>query len=168
MSETSRLVASLEVVLQSEEAVYLRLRDVLRQEERELIELDAARIADVVERKRSLAEEALLVEDSRKALTRSLARVLGHGDESVRLGTLIEALGAEAGELARLHAKLRALIASTRSLLEANGQFSDRTLRHVQDTLRLLGRAVSVPVGYGPGVASGESVGRGRLVRAAV
>lgn len=168
MNETSRLIASLEVVLQSEESVYVRLRDALRREERVLITLEPADIAEIVEEKRLLAEEARLVEDSRKLLTQSLARALGHGEERVRLGLLIEALGGEALELARRHGRLRALIESTRSLLEANGQFSDRTLRHVQETLRLLGRAVAEPVGYGPGLPSGETFGRGRLVRAAV
>lgn len=168
MNETARLVASLEVVLESEESLYLRLRDVLRREERELIALVPAQVAEVVEEKRALAEEARLIEDSRKLLTQSLARALGFGEARMRLGALLEALGGEAGELPSRHARLLALIDSTRRLLVANGEFSDRTLRHVQETLRLLGRAVAEPVGYGPGLPNAEGLGRGRLVRAAV
>ena len=69
-------VGRLEVVLQAEENLYLRLRDVLRREESELIELEPAKIAVTVEQKLSLAEEARLLEDTRRALTAALGRAL--------------------------------------------------------------------------------------------
>lgn len=161
-------VAGLERVLEAEEGVYLRLRALLRQEEADLITLEPAQIADTVERKRALAEEARLLEDSRRVLTGELARGLGYGASPARLSVLIGALGNEAGRLPELHARLVALIVATRALLEANGSFAERSLRHVQETLRLLGRTAPEPVGYGPGAATGAALGRGRLVRATI
>lgn len=168
MKTLEEQVAGLEVVLQAEENVYLRMREVLRREEALLIALEPAEIAEVVERKRGLAEEARLLEDSRRALTTALARALGLADEPIKLGALIATLDGEAGRLPDLHARLTALIRSTRSLLESNGAFADRSLRHLQDTLRMLGRAVPEKVGYGPAQQGAGSMGRGRLVRAAI
>ena len=169
MKSVEQQVTGLEVVLQTEENLYLRLRDVLRREELQLVELDPAQIADTVDQKRSLAEEGRLLEDSRRALTSTLARSLGLGDQPVKLSALIELLDDEAGRLPELHARLSALIQSTRGLLEANGSFSERSLRRVQETLRMLGRAVPEKVGYGPGSERGAAaMGRGRLVRAAI
>lgn len=161
-------VARLEVVLQAEENLYLRLRELLRREEAELIDLDPGCIAQTVEEKRSLAEEARLLEDTRRALASELARALGLGDGPRKLSALIEALGDEAARLPELHGRLSALVGSTRSLLEANGSFADRSLRRVQETLKMLGRAVPERVGYGPGLERGAGVGRGRIVRAAI
>ena len=161
-------VRRLEVVLQAEENLYLRLRDVRRREEAELIELDPAQIAATVEQKGSLAEEARLLEDSRRAVAIVLGRALGLGDSPQKLSVLIEALGAEAARLPELHGRLSALVGSTRGLLEANGGFSQRSLRRVQETLKMLGRAVPEKVGYGPGLERGAGVGRGRIVRAAI
>lgn len=168
MNGVAAQVAKLETVLLAEENLYLRLRDVLRREEAELIELDPGRIAGTVDEKRMLAEEARLHEDARRVLAAGLARLLGLPDRPQKLSALIEALGAEAGRLPELHARLSALIGSTRGLLEANGSFADRSLRRVQETLRMLGRAVPEPVGYGPGRERGDGVGRGRIVRAAI
>lgn len=169
MKSVEQQVTGLEVVLQTEENLYLRLRDVLRREELQLVELDPAQIADTVDQKRSLAEEGRLLEDSRRALTSTLARSLGLGDQPVKLSALIELLDDEAGRLPELHGRLSALIQSTRGLLEANGSFSERSLRRVQETLRMLGRAVPEKVGYGPGSERGAAaMGRGRLVRAAI
>ena len=161
-------VGRLEIVLQAEENLYLRLREVLRREEVELIALDPANIAATVEQKRSLAEEARLLEDSRRVLATALARALGLGDSPQKLSVLIEALGSEAGRLPDLHGRLSALVGSTRGLLEANGGFSQRSLKRVQETLQMLGRAVPEKVGYGPGFERGAAVGRGRIVRAAI
>jgi hypothetical protein len=162
-------VAGLEIVLQTEENLYLRLRDVLRREEQSLIELEPGEIAAIVDEKRSLAEEARLLEDSRRALTAMLGRSLGLPDAPQKLSALIEVLGDEAGRLPEQHGRLSALIRATRGLLEANGHFSERSLQRVQETLRMLGRAVPEQIGYGPGASPVESsMGRGRLVRAAI
>lgn len=168
MKEIRDQVVDLEVVLRAEEDLYRRLRDLLIEEESCLVGLDPGELADVVERKRTLAEEARLLEDSRRVLTQALAGSLGFGDAPVRLAELIEALDDDAAGLAELHFRLAALIGATRTLLESNGRFSERSLRHVQQTLKRLGRAVIEPVGYGPRSASTATVGRGRLVRATI
>lgn len=168
MKDIREQVVDLEVVLRAEEGLYLRLRDLLIQEESCLVALDPGEVADVVERKRALAEEARLLEDSRRVLTQALAGSLGFGDAPVRLAELIAALDDEAGGLAELQVRLAALIGATRRLLESNGHFSERSLRHVQQTLKRLGKAVIEPVGYGPRSVSTATVGRGRLVRATI
>lgn len=168
MSGVAGQVAKLEIVLQAEEGLYLRLRDVLRREESELIDLDPGRIAGTIDEKRLLAEEARLHEDARRVLVAALARELGLPERPLKLSALIDALGDEAGRLPELHARLSALIGATRSLLDANGGFADRSLRRIQQTLKMLGHAVPEPVGYGPGRTLGDGVGRGRIVRAAI
>ncbi|MHA7837750.1 MAG: flagellar protein FlgN [bacterium] len=161
-------IARLGVVLHAEEELYLRLRSVLRREESELIELDAKVIEETVEEKRALAEEGRLLEESRLAITAEISRALGLGDGPVRLSDLIETLGPEAGVLPELHARLLALIASNRALLDANEGFASRSLGRVQETLRLLGRSVPEESGYGPRSRSQPGTGRGRLVRQAI
>lgn len=168
MSSTQAEVARLLVVLRSEEDLYLRMRILLQREERELIDLDAKVIEETVDEKRALAEEGRLLEESRLVISARLAQALGLGTEPVRLSELAGALGAEAGELPDMHARLRALIASNRSLLDANESFANRSLGRVRETLRLLGRSVPEESGYGPRARHTTAAGRGRLVRQAI
>lgn len=168
MSDVEANVARLEVVLRSEEDLYLRMRSLLRREESELIELDAGAIEATVEEKRALAEEGRLLEESRWVIASALSQSLGLGDRPGRLSKLIEALGDDAGELPELHSRLVALIGSNQSLLDANESFANRSLARVRETLRLLGRSVPEEVGYGPRSARNRVAGRGRLVRQAI
>lgn len=168
MSEVEAHVARLQVVLRSEEDLYLRLRSLLRREESELIELDAGAIEATVEEKRALAEEGRLLEESRGVIASDLAHCLGLGAGTRRLSELIEALDDEAGELPELHSRLVALIGSNQALLDANGSFANRSLARVRETLRLLGRSVPEEVGYGPRSGRNRMTGRGRLVRQAI
>lgn len=167
MTEMREGVARLAVVLEAEEDVYRRLLDVLRREEEELVTLDAANLDGITGAKRALSEEAKLHRDARLELTRRLATSLGLGPVTPRLSALIEALGEEAGPLSELHARLAALLESTSALVDANARFAERSLVRVQDTLRLLGRAVPEVEGYGPGRASSRRVA-GRMIRAAI
>lgn len=168
MSIVEESVARLAVVLHAEEELYLRMRRLLQREEAEIVQLDPRQIEETAEEKRTLAEEGRLLEDSRLAITRALAASIGLGEGPVRLATLIETLGEEAGELPALHARLSALIASNRALLEANQGFAHRSLARVRETLGLLGRSVPDETGYGPGARRATSTGRGRLVRQAI
>jgi len=168
MSLIGKNVARLEVVLKAEEDLYLRLKSLLRREESELIGLDAEVIESTVEAKRAIAEEARLLEESRRVLTAELGASLGLAGDELKLGTLIEHLGEEASELPTLHARLKALIGTTQALLEANESFANRSLTRVQDTLRMLGQAAPEEVGYGPVSKRSSSTGRGRLVRQAI
>jgi len=168
MSDVEADVARLQLVLRSEEDLYLRMRSLLRREEAELIELDPGAIEATVEEKRALAEEGRLLEESRWVIASALSPSLGLGERPGRLSELIEALGEEAGELPDLHSRLVALIASNQSLLEANESFANRSLVRVRETLRLLGRSVPEEVGYGPRSGRNPMTGRGRLVRQAI
>ena len=163
------VVRRLETVLSAEERLYLRLREVLRREESELLGLDASELEATVAEKRALAEEAKLLEESRRIVMVELGVGLGLGEEPVKLSRLIAQLGPEAGGLPGLHGRLRALVGSTRALLEGNERFASRSLVRVQETLRMLGRAIpEETVGYGRRLRSSGQVGRGRLVRQAI
>lgn len=168
MSDVAEAVARLTVVLAAEEDLYLRLRDLLVREEEVLIGLDPAEMDGMLQEKQSLAEEGRLLEESRALQMKSLARGLGLPETGVRLSELIDALGDEAGELPAVHARLSALVDSTRALLEGNDRFASRSLTRVREILRMLGRAVPEPLGYGPGARGTSSTGRGRLVRQAI
>ncbi len=170
--EVGVLVERLTDVMLAEEQLYLRMRDLLRREEQELIGLDVERLASIVDEKRALAEEGRLLEESRLAVAETLARTLGLDtsspqtrQENRRVPTLIGRLGPEAGGLPEVNARLRALVTTTRALLEANESFAGRSLSHVQDTLRLLGRSAAEPMAYGPGRAPSGARSTGRLVR---
>lgn len=168
MSTISELVARLQVVLASEEEVYKRFKNLLRREETELIELDPRVLEGTVAEKRALAAEARLHEDSRVHLVGALADLLGLEERRPKLSQLIATLGPDAGELGTLHVRLAALITATRSLLDSNERFAQRSAKRVRETLSLLGQAVPVEVGYGPGAARSKATGRGRLVRASI
>lgn len=159
----------LQTILRSEEGLYLRLLELLRREESEMIELDPQQIAQTVEEKRALCEEGRLLEESRGIITLELAGALGLSGPQPKLSKLIEILGDQAEELPDLHGRLSALIQSTQALLEMNQQFAHRSLGRVRDTLRLLGRSVPEPVGYGrTSTGPSDNNGRGRLVQQAI
>jgi len=168
MTVIGKNVARLEVVLQAEEGLYLRLKSLLRREESELIGLDADVLESTVEAKRSIAEEARLLEESRRVLTAELGDSLGLAGEDLKLSILMSHLGEGAGQLPMIHARLKALIGTTQALLEANESFANRSLKRVHETLRMLGQAAPEEVGYGPSSHRSSSVGRGRLVRQAI
>ncbi len=168
MTSIQKHVAGLQVVLQAEEDLYLRLRSLLRREESELIGLDPRVLEDTIEEKRAFAEEARLLEESRVVLTAELGAALGLAEDDRKLGHMMMQLGEDAAQLPMLHGRLKALIASTQALLESNESFANRSLSRVQETLRMLGQAVPEEVGYGPGANRSKSMGRGRLVRQAI
>jgi hypothetical protein len=161
-------VSRLEAVLLAEEKLYVRMRSVLQREEAELIRLEARVLEETVEEKRTLAEEAQLLEESRVIVARALADALGLPSGAVKLSRIIEFAGKEAEGLIPLYHRLRALITSTQSLLTSNERFANRSLSRVQETLRLLGQTVPTEGGYGPGSGRDGTTGRGRLIRQAI
>ncbi len=168
MTTLSERVMRLQVVLQAEEDLYVRMRSLLRREEEELIRLDPAELDRTLAEKHALAEEGRLLEESRIVLTRELCVALGLGAEPIKLSALIDALGPDAKDLPEIHGRLTALVASSRSLLEANDLFATRSFERVRETLKMLGRSGPEATSYGPGSNRGSSAGRGRLVRAAI
>lgn len=168
MNEVTATVERLEMILRSEEDLYLRLRQTLLRDEPEMIELDPGTLARTVEEKRALAEEGRLLEESRVVVTRELAALIGLGEALPKLSRIAAILGDQAGELPVLHGRLSALIESNQMLIEGNRVFAHRSLGRVRDTLRLLGRATPQPVGYGRSGQPAESSGRGRLIEQAI
>ena len=168
MTTVQKNVAGLQAVLQAEEDLYLRLRSLLRREESELIGLDPSVLEETVEEKRAFAEEAKLLAESRVVLTSDLAGALGLERQGQRLGDMLAPLGDEAAQLPAIYSRLKALVGSTQALLDSNESFSNRSLSRVQETLRMLGRAVPEEVGYGPSAHRASSAGRGRLVRQSI
>ena len=144
------------------------MKELLQREEEELVGLDPAQLERTTAEKRALAAEARLHEESRLALVRDLARTLGLEPPTPRLSVLIEELGGDGRGLAQRHARLSALVSTTRMLVTSNERFASRSLGRVRDTLWLLGQAVPETSGYGPASASSGGAGRGRLVRAAI
>ena len=168
MSEIGDTVERLEMILRSEEDLYLRLHETLLRDEPEMIELDPGTLSRTVEEKRTLAEEGRLLEESRVVVTRELATLIGLGESLPKLSRIAAVLGDQAGELPMLHGRLSALVESNQMLIEGNRAFAHRTLGRVRDTLRLLGRATPQPVGYGRGGQPAEASGRGRLIEQAI
>ena len=168
MTTLAERVGRLQVVLQAEEDLYVRMRSLLRREEEELIRLDPSDLDRTVAEKHALAEEGRLLEESRIVLTRELCEAMGLSSEPIKLSALIETLGPDAMDLPEIHGRLTALVASSHSLLEANELFASRSFDRVRETLKMLGRSGPEVTSYGPGSGRGSSATRGRLVRAAI
>lgn len=168
MTSLAAQVDRLQMILRSEEGLYLRLRELLQREENEIIELDPHSISMTIEEKRALSEEGRLLEESRSIVTQELATMIGLEETLPKLSKIIETLGDQADELPSLHGRLSALVESSQRLLETNQQFAHRSLGRVRDTLRLLGRSVPEPVGYGRKGQASDQGGRGRLVQQAI
>ena len=138
MKSVQETIANLELVLDAEEGVYRRLKQLLQREEEELIGLDPAALERTTAEKRALAAEARLHEESRLPLVRALADAVGLEEAQPRLSTLIAEMGHEARGLLERHARLTALVSTTKLLVGSNERFANRSLGRVRDTLRLL------------------------------
>jgi len=168
MSLIEENVSRLEADLLAEEDLYVRMRSVLQREESELVSLESRVLEETIEEKRTLAEEAQLLEESRVIVTQALADALGLPPDGMKLSSIIEAAGDVGARLTPLYHRLHGLIISTESLLTSNERFANRSLSRVQETLRLLGQTVPADGGYGPGSRRESVTGRGRLVRQAI
>jgi hypothetical protein len=135
---TNDLIASLIAVLESEERLYLELRDVLQDERLAILELDAARLETAVNTKAALVDEVQLFEESRRDLALRLASELGVAEP--RLTSIAAASPLRSDELGDLASRLRAITAAVRELLQLNATLSGESLGQVRLTLELLGR----------------------------
>lgn len=162
---TRELVSKLIAVLESEERLYLELRDVLQDERIAILELDAARLEAAVNAKAALVDEVQLYEESRRDLAVRVATALGVSEP--RLTRIAEASPVLGSELADLASRLRALTAAVGELLQLNATLSGESLGQVRLTLELLGRLQQRTPLYD---ASGStpSPARSQLVRQAV
>jgi hypothetical protein len=157
-------VARLLVVLESEHALYVRLRELLRREREALGALDARALEALAREKEELADEGRLLEESRLHVTAELAASLGLASPRPRLAELCARLGDEAAPLRAAHNRLVVLLGASRELLEANRVLAGESLDHVQGALRMLGGLLPEEARYAPGAAAAPAAS-GRLLR---
>ena len=158
-------IQMLSLVLETEENLYVELRDVLQRERECMVSLDPDGLEQSVEAKETLAEEARLLEESRIDVARALAEALGLADARPTLTRLLEVLGERSGRLRDQHSRLVALLAAVSELVDANASFAREGLDQVQDTLRLLGGLLPQEPVYRPSERPRASHNAGRLVR---
>lgn len=161
---TTDLVGRLVDLLRAEEELYLELRTALQHEQRCLAEMDAEGLDEAVRQKETLVAEARMLAESRSAVVETLATTLGIAEEPVTLSRIGAALGPEASALRQAHARLTALVAAVRELLEVNAGFAGEAMAQVRGTLQLLGRLAPASGTYGPD-GTAEPGSPGRLVR---
>lgn len=167
MTQRAQHVARLVDLLKAEEGLYVELRDSLQREQACLVELDAEGLDEAVRQKQTLVAEARMLEGGRVALVETLAAGLGFAEGTPKLSTLCDALGGDALALREAHARLAALVAAVRELLDVNAAFAGEATGQVRATLQLLGRLAPDHGTYGPGGAGDGGV-PGRLVRQSV
>lgn len=150
-------------LLTAEEELFVELRDALQQEQACLVSVDARGLDEAVRQKETLVAEARMLAESRVALVESLSAELDLPAEGTTLSEICDALGSGSPALRQAHARLAALVAAVRELLDLNAAFAGEAMAQVRATLQLLGRLAPGPGTYGPG---GVEMGApGRLVR---
>ncbi len=161
--DTGRLMA----ILEAEEELYVRLRDLLQHERELMVQMDAAGLEEVTRRKEALADEGRLVEESRLAVASELATRLDLRESRPTLAQLCERLGAASRPLREAHTRLVVLVTVVRELLDANVALAGETVSQIRGTLRLLGRLGPGEATYDPaeperreGLASGQILSR--------
>lgn len=159
------VAARLLTILDAEERVYVRMRDLLQRERECMVRLDAERLETIAREKEELADEGRLVEETRLAVAAELSRELGLGEGRPTLSRLCEALGREAGPLREAHTRLVVLVSVVRELLDANAALAGDSLARIRGTLRLLGRMVPGDAVYEARGVPEPAPGVGQLVR---
>jgi hypothetical protein len=169
VSDASTAEQRLLTILAAEERLYGEMRGLLQEERHYFAALEVAEIERVVRRKEALAEEARFLDESRRELVRELADELGLNVEDPSLGTLCDAMGDGATEVAAMHARLKALIGAVRELVVESQGVAGEALFRVQALLKLFSRlAPEVPT-YGPLTQPSQArASAGRIVSHAV
>jgi len=160
---TAEGVARLLRVLDAEEAYYREFHELLQRERACLVDLDVAALEEVVRVKEALAEEGLLLEETRLEIVATFAPQLGLPPRAT-LSQISERLEGRPDELRSAHMRLVALVGAVRELVELNAVVAGNALGRVDATLGLLGRLrPDRPVYTADPAAAPERVGR--LVR---
>jgi hypothetical protein len=160
-SATHRLLA----VLETEEQVYLRLRNLLQRERELMVQLDADGLECLAREKEVLADEGRLVEESRQVVAAELTRALGFPEPRPTLSRICQGLGDAAGPLREAHTRLLVLVSVVRELLDANAVLAGDCLEQVRGTLRLLGGLLPGEGLYGPAPNRADPAEAGRLLQ---
>jgi len=153
-------------VLKAEEALYVRMRDLLQREWDLMVELDAAALEETARTKCELADEGRLLEESRQAATEVLAAELGLDSKRPTLTELCERLGPDAHALRETQTVLLILVHVARELIEANEALAGSNVAQIRGTLRLLGSLAPAEGLYDSrATAEPPPLAAGRLVR---
>ena len=161
-------IDALALILDAEEELYRRLRDLLHEEREILPRLDAQLLTAIARSKEELCDEGRLLEQSRLAACTEIARALGIDEARPRLSRLCGTLGDRGAVLRASHNRLVVMIGVVRELLEENAALARSSLAQVRGTIHLLGGLVPREACYASTAAVGNvatPAAPGQLVR---
>ena len=153
-------------ILDEEADVFRRMLDLLKEQQRALVQDNVAAIQANVERQRKTSEEVGLIEGRRIQATRGIAQRFGLGEEALTISRICEFYeGEDRDRVQALRETLLDLHAEIRQTNRNNALLVRQAVRYVDRTLQLLkGGDGSNRVYQRSGVAEGVSAG----LRAAV
>lgn len=152
-------------VLAAEERLYVEFRTLLQRERECMVTLQSEALEEIVREKATLADEGRLLEESRIAVSKELAQLLGLETEGVTLSRICDQMRGGAPALRAAHTRLVALLGAVRELLDANRVFAGDATIQVRGALRVLGRMLPIEATYQPGAGMVSRPRSGRLVR---
>ncbi len=157
-------VERLRVILDAEEALYARMRDLLQQEREVVLCMDIAGLEETALRKEELADEARLLEESRVDVAAQIAEALSLPSRTP-LAQLCRQLGEEGRPLRAVHNRLVILVSVVRELVDANAALVGDSLSEIRSTLHLLGGFLPEDNLYGAAASPTPGLATGRLLR---
>jgi len=163
----TEVMSRLQVILEAEESLYVRLRDLLQEEREVIARMDAAALEEVAREKEMLGDEARLLEESRVEVAGELAVGQGLPARS-RLSVICGRLGEQGGALRRVHNRLVILVSVVRELADANAELVGESLAELRGTLRLLGGMLPDGSLYRPEGPVQPASEPGRLLRRSI
>ena len=161
MSDTAQ---RLQIILDAEEELYVRLRDLLQKERGIVLCMDAAGLQEIARSKEEFGDQARLLEESRLEVAAELAVGIGLPAKS-NLSTICSKLSERGSELRLVHNRLVILVSVVRELLDANADLVGESLSEVRATLRLLGGLLPEENLYCPNGPPAAAMATGRLLR---
>ena len=133
------LINDLAHVINEEVRTFHSLLDVLRSEQRAIVEDDIEEIERCVEAQREVAVVANELEGKRMRVVERIAEQSDMGDGNVSLGRLVQALeGPRAAELAQMREKLLELNGKIRAVSANNAFLIRQSLRYTERCLDII------------------------------
>lgn len=133
------LINDLAHVINEEVRTFHSLLDVLRSEQRAIVEDDIEEIERCVEAQREVAVVAHELEGKRMRVVERIAEQFNMGDGNVSLGRLVQALeGPRAAELAQMREKLLELNGKIRAVSANNAFLIRQSLRYTERCLDII------------------------------
>ena len=133
------LINDLAHVINEEVRTFHSLLDVLRSEQRAIVEDDIEEIERCVEAQREVAVVAHELEGKRMRVVERIAEQSDMGDGNVSLGRLVQALeGPRAAELAQMREKLLELNGKIRAVSANNAFLIRQSLRYTERCLDII------------------------------